>query len=409
MKHSSSRKIALVALAITIGFTMLLTPVPPTDAADHGDAPTANLDRSADIGDLYAFLDPNDNSRLVILGTAQGFINPGEAINFGAFDENVRYRFDLETTGDASEDLFFDVRFSKRTAAAAPQTATIITPFGDTFVAPTTPGSFAETPPVPVLTTDSATGVTFFAGLVDDPFFFDIPAFGRFIASVNAGAPNPALFSRGRDSFAGFNNLGIAMSFPISLLRLQPQPNNQGGTEIGLAFRTQRRTNQILGRDGQISGFGRFLNLDRFGIPAVNIVFIPFARKDEYNASSPLDDSRGKFANDIIASAVKLGTSAANIGVLASIAVVRGDFLRLRTSVANSGPGGGNSSGAGFPNGRRLQDDVIDIELSIITNGALTTGDSVNGNELAFRSSFPFFAPSHTPRPPGTTDDLTRH
>jgi len=388
---------------------MLLTPVPPTDAADHGDAPTANLDRSADIGDVYAFLDPNDNSRLVILGTAQGFINPGEAVNFGAFDENVRYRFDVETTGDAREDLYFDVRFSRRTAAAAPQTATIITPFGDTFTAPTTPGSFAETPPVPVVTTDSATGVTFFAGLVDDPFFFDIPAFGRFIASVNAGAPNPALFSRGRDSFAGFNNLGIAMSVPISLLRLQTQADNPGGAEIGLAFRTQRRINQVVGKDGQISGSGRFLNLDRFGIPAVNIVFIPFARKDEYNASSPLDDSRGQFANDIIATAVRLGTSAANIGVLASIAVVRGDFLRLRTTVANSGTGGGDSPGGGFPNGRRLRDDVIDIELSIITNGALTTGDSVNGNELAFRNSFPFFAPSHTPLAPGTTDDKTRH
>lgn len=410
MKCSTGRKIALVALAITIGLTMLLTPAPPTDAADHGDAPTANLDRNADIGDIYGFLDPNDNSRLIILGTAQGFINPGEAVNFGAFDENVRYRFDLETTGDAREDIFFDIRFSPRlTSGGAPQTATIIAPFGDVITGPTTPGSFAETPPAPVVTTDPGTGIAFFAGLVDDPFFFDIPAFGRFIASVNAGAPNAGVFSRGRDSFAGFNNLGIAISVPISYLRLQQQPNNQGGTEIGLAFRTQRRTNQMLGRDGKITGNGRFLNADRFGIPAVNIVFIPFPRKDEYNAASPLADSQGQFAADIVATATRLGTSASNIGVLASIAVARGDFLRLRTTVANTGPGGGNNAGAGFPNGRRLQDDVIDIEFSIITNGALTTGDSVNGNELTFRSTFPFFAPSHTPRAPGNTDDLTRH
>jgi hypothetical protein len=106
---------------------------------------------------------------------------------------------------------------------------------------------------------------------------------------------------------------------------------------------------------------------------------------------------------------MRLGTNAANINVLAGIAVVRGDLLRLSTTTANTAPRGGNNSGAGFPNGRRLSDDIIDIELNIITNGALTTGDNVNANERAFRNTFPFFAPSHTPLPPGTTDDATRH
>jgi Domain of unknown function (DUF4331) len=145
------------------------------------------------------------------------------------------------------------------------------------------------------------------------------------------------------------------------------------------------------------------------GNPAVNIVFIPFPRKDEYNVASPLADSQGQFASDIVASAMRLGTNSSNIDLLASLAVTRGDFLRLRTTMANSGPGGGDTVGTGFPNGRRLQDDVIDIELAVITNGALMTGDSVNGNELPYRNVFPFFAPSHTPALPGTTDDRTRH
>jgi len=93
-----------------------------------------------------------------------------------------------------------------------------------------------------------------------------------------------------------------------------------------------------------------------------------------------------------------------------TVEIVRRRFPEVRViEEENIGMGGGNNAGAGFPNGRRPQDDVIDIELSIITNGALTTGDSVNGNELPFRNSFPFFAPSHTPLPPGTTDDKTRH
>lgn len=395
--------IAPLALALTLMTGVMMTPAPVINAADHGDGPTANLDKSADIGDIYAFLDPNDNSRLILLGTLQGFINPGEAINFGAFDQNLRFRFDIETSGDAREDQFFDIRFTARaTAANQVQTATIICPFGEVFSGPSTPASFADTPPAPTITTDPVTGISFFAGIVDDPFFFDIPAFGRFVTSVLAGTPNVAALSRGRDSFAGFNNLGIALSIPVSYLRLRTN-------EIGLAFRTQRRLNQMVNKDGTVSGFGRFTNVDRMGNPAVNVALTPFPIKDQYNAASPLDDSQGRFAADIVGLLTRLGTNATNIGILASIAVARGDFLRLRVDTANTGTGGGNNAGAGFPNGRRLGDDVIDIELSIITNGGLTTGDSVNGNDMTFRNTFPFFGMSHAPLLPGTTDDRTRH
>ncbi|MEW6210202.1 MAG: DUF4331 family protein [Acidobacteriota bacterium] len=395
--------IAPLALALTLMMGVMMTPAPTTNAADHGDGPTANLDKSADIGDVYAFLDPNDNSRLILIGTLQGFINPGEAINFGAFDQNLRFRFDIETTGDAREDQFFDIRFTARTMAANQvQTATVICPFGEIFTAPTTPASFADTPPAPTITTDPVTGISFFAGPRDDPFFFDIPGFGRFVSSVLGGAPNPAALTRGRDSFAGFNNLCIALSVPVSYLRLRTN-------EIGVAFRTQRRLNQMVNKDGTVSGFGRFTNVDRMGNPAVNVALTPFPIKDQYNAASPLDDSRGRFAPSIIGVLTALGTNATNIGILASVAVVRGDFLRLRTDVANTGTGGGDSAGAGFPNGRRLRDDVIDIELSIITNGAITTGDNVNANDMTFINTFPFLAPSHVPLPPGTTDDRTRH
>ena len=61
--------------------------------------------------------------------------------------------------------------------------------------------------------------VDFFAGEVDDPFPFDIPGFARFVASVLGGAPDPTLLTRGRDTFAGYNTLAIALRFPVSLLR----------------------------------------------------------------------------------------------------------------------------------------------------------------------------------------------
>jgi hypothetical protein len=76
--------------------------------------------------------------------------------------------------------------------------------------------------------------------------------------------------------------------------------------------------------------------------------------------------------------------------------------------VANTGTGGGGNAGAGFPNGRRLQDDVIDTILFFVANQN-TLGDNVNSNDVTFRSSFPFLAPPQQPRAPGTIDDNTRN
>jgi hypothetical protein len=89
------------------------------------------------------------------------------------------------------------------------------------------------------------------------------------------------------------------------------------------------------------------------------------------------------------------------------VAVVRGDFLRLNLNQANSGPGGGNNTGAGFPNGRRLGDDTIDTILFFVANQN-PLGDNVNANDLPLRNLFPFFAPSQQPRDAGV-DDNTRN
>src|ERR1043165_2824430 len=161
-------KMAL-ALVLALAFTFMAIPMSNTQAADHGDAPLADEDRPADIDDVYAFLDPNDNSRLVVIATLYGFIVPGEAVNFSAFDPRVRYLFGLETTGDARTDQFIDIRFSPRTSTTTPQTATVILPYGQIITAPPTVPTLSSTPSAPTITTDGATGVSFFAGTADDP------------------------------------------------------------------------------------------------------------------------------------------------------------------------------------------------------------------------------------------------
>jgi len=406
MNPSTKKKFALVGLALLMSFTMILIPATTSNAADHGDAPLADEDRPADIDDVYTFLDPNDNSKFVIAFTVYGFIVPGEAVNFSAFDPRVRYLVGIETTGDARPDQFIDIQFSPRTSTTAPQMATVILPFGEVITAPTTVPTLADAPNPPVITTDPTTGVSFFAGETDDPFFFDIPAFNRFVASVLAGSPNPSFFQRGRDSFAGYNVQSVALSIPVSYLRLQSTSGNPGANSIGVNLQTQRAKRTTIQRDGSLSSSGPFMTIDRMGVPAINVALIPFARKDEYNASTTEDDANGKFADSIVGTLQALGTNSTNIGILASVAVTHGDFLRLNFSTANTGPGGGNNSGAGFPNGRRLADDVIDTILFFVANQT-PLGDNVNANDVPLRDTFPFFAPPQQPRASG--DDNTRN
>ena len=212
-------------LAVAMAAITFLAGLPPSMAADHGDAPFASVKRSGDLNDLYVFRDPNDNSRVAVILTLVGFTVPSEAVNFSVFDHELVFEFEFETTGNARPDRLIQVRFSrKRTSGATPQTATIILcrdqcsespPIGRRFRALTTSSNLGDTAPTPTIT-HGPRGIQFFAGSADDPFFFDIPGFNRFVASVLAGAANPALLQRGRDSFAGYNTLVIAFSFPVS-------------------------------------------------------------------------------------------------------------------------------------------------------------------------------------------------
>ena len=406
-----SYRCALGLLAATLAVPFLAT------AADHAEAPLVASDQGSDIADVYAFLDPNDNSKVILAFDVHGFIVPGENGNFGGFDSDVIFRFNIENTGDASPDKFILVSFDKQTSRSTPQTARVTIADRKNkrpieFSAPTTvSSSTSSSSPAPVVTTNAATGISFFAGITDDPFFFDIPAFNRFVGSVLGGAPDVSLLSRGRDTFAGYNVQMIALSVPATLLK------GSAGNVIGVSATTLRGRNTHRSDDGDRDDergrgdfdSGGYVSIDRMGVPTINTVVIPFARKNEYNRASTEDDAKGKFAADIIATLTAIGTDAAHIGILASVAVTKGDMLRLDTSKANAGAQGGDTAGAGFPNGRRPTDDVIDTVLFLATNEGLTTGDNVNSNDLTFRNEFPFFAPSHQPRDPGVIDDKTRN
>lgn len=399
------RRAALVVSGLAVIAPLL--PLPSVRASDHIDSPTITQDRGADLTDTYAFLDPNDNKQVILMMSTQGFIVSGEHFGMAIFDSNLRYRFEIENTGDAKPDAFVDIAYSKGLGRTMNQTATIEMPGDKRFTAPTTPSNQEYKAPNFVITTDPGTGAVFYGGVADDPFFLDDTGANRLVASsiMNPGKPNKKLLGErgGRDTYAGFNTLITAVRLPAAVLK-------GAGNVIGVNAVTQRRQTQQLGAGGVITGSGDWVTVDRDGVPLVNNGLIPPARKDEYNTASTEDDAKGVFQADIVKSLKGLGTDDAHIAMLAKVAVEKGDILRLDLTVPNRGRGGGSNKNGGFGKmgGRRLQDDVVDMTFTIINNGR-PLGDKVRANDKRFGNRFPFVAKPYQPFRRGSgADDGTR-
>jgi hypothetical protein len=384
-------------------------------ASDHADSPTVAGDQAADLADCYFFVDPTDPTKVVIINTVRGFIVPGEAVNFAIFDSTIRYRFQIENTGDAKPDGFIDVTFSEKDTAAG-QTATVVftgqafdgIKAKEKFTGTATPATLAGTVPADYFPAtpqqlknkkgESVGDLEFFAGETDDPFFFDIPGFARFRNKAIAGDPTAATeLSRGRDTFAGYNVMTIAFRLPIDMLK-NTKGKDPAELEFGLNVLAQRGNERV--SKGRKIASSAFKTVDREGLPAVNALLIPLARKNEYNGATTLDDAAGDFAEDIVASvkAINPAISDATIEALAGLAVTRGDILRLKPSVVPSV----------FPaSGRAPADDVVKTLLSVIAEAEID--DSVPQNEVPFATVFPYLGLPHQPRATGVLDDATRN
>ncbi|HEY2343544.1 MAG TPA: DUF4331 family protein [Chthoniobacteraceae bacterium] len=448
----------------------------PLRAADHGDAPALDQDQGADIADLFMFIDPNDSTQLVLVGTVHGFIVPGEAGSFAAFDSNVKFRFEIynnhvnvvdnsspprspnypivanalgnflqgtknkPTAAQTSAakhfvdtikpNLTIDVNFSPREvvqdstnpdpkinlAKPGPQDATITfggfkqfsklknhgvfktldgSKPGDPIINPivttvSTQAATANDQTVNTILTQDANGdvIKFFAGEAADPFFFDLTAFSNFIASCHSptGA-DPTVFNRGRNSFAGYNVLAIAIELPISLV------TGTNGSVVGADFLTQRHSLQDVTSNGTV-GMGGFKTVDRLGNPAVNVALIPFNDKDKYNGGTPHGDALLGFAGDMLTTIQDLGlgtlSNASAVDTLVYLVFDYGDILKLNPSAGN----------AGYPNGRRLDDDTITTILSVLAGGTVNQGAT---QTVPPENAFPFVALPYQPQPHGTT------
>jgi hypothetical protein len=179
-------------------------------AADHIDAPAVQGGTS-DITDFYSFQGAN-TSNLVFVANVKGLLSPTATAD-AAFDENVMIEFNIDNNDDKIEDLVIQ---------AIPRDG-IMYFFGP--VAPGTPGTSSVVKKAAALGSvaitnygqsaivETTSGVSFFAGPRDDPFFFDFGQYTAILAGDAPGFNNP-----GTDTFSGSNVMSIAVELPKSML-----------------------------------------------------------------------------------------------------------------------------------------------------------------------------------------------
>ena len=192
---------------------------------------------------------------------------------------------------------------------------------------------------------------------------------------------------------------------------------------VGVWSTTERRSDSVRrGKRGHRRD--KWVQVSRLGNPLINEVMIPLGKKDKFNRTSPANDEAnfGKFALNpeparILNALFGLGVQETNRTdiVQALLTGVPGltqigknpaaaDTLKLNLGVAPSAKPNrfGVLAGdvAGFPNGRRLADDAVDIELRVIAGALLSPpkniplGDGVDQNDAPFRAQFPYVSPA---------------
>ncbi len=320
--------------------------------SDHLDAPgltSPGADHELDITDLYAFQKPDDEAdqeggkSILILN-----VNPLTLAT--EFENDAMYQLNVDTDGDALADRRFDITFSPKTAAGQTASVDLVVGSTRTTIVSGAPVSFGSNAIVTV-----RGPYKFFAGLRSDPFFFDL-----------LGFLNSLQFT-GSDFFLDKNVFGIVLEVPNKALATNPT--------IGVWART-------------VKPLSAPVQIDRAGRPAINTVFNHGQSKNIFNQIDPSADRATlngdtppvSFEDSFIATLEHFGHPAAEAKTIAEILLP--DILTYNYS-----------SSAGFLNGRKLTDDVIDIELALVSNGAVTT-DMV-GPHTDYLPRFPYLGNPH--------------
>ena len=278
----------------------------------------------------------------------------------------------------------------------------------------------------------STNGIRLFAGQRDDGFFIDLGGVFDVLNTRNSLVMTPAQDAANAnaapDALSGFNVNAIALEIPIAQLTQtgQIEPPGSPAATIGV-WATTSRPRITVRRDRQPNvNFEPWVQVSRLGLPLINETVIPLGAKDYFNRTPPRDDSQflpfvrdpfiarlinavtdGAVAipapprNDLVTSFFSYSPPVAPPGTPPGPAA---DLLRLNTGVPPTPAGSTSRLGllggdpAGFPNGRRISDDVTDIALRLAAGTTLPLGDGVNVNDIPLPLTFPYLASPHSGR-----------
>jgi hypothetical protein len=436
--------LAAGALAVTLGF-----------GSSHREAPLSSLDPTGDDTDLYAFSAPDAPGSLTLVANWIPFEDPAGGPNFYRFDDRAAYYLNIDNTGDGQADVRY--RFKFRTRVRNPNSFLYalpgVTGIGDpklnvvqTYsvtreryrdgrevssrqIASGLPVAPNNVGPKTIPNYDAVAaqairnlpgGGKVFAGQADDPFFVDLgTAFDAI--NIRSGTGNAG---GGKDDLAGYNVHSVVLQVPEAQVTRDARPvaaANAANAVVGAWASTERETVSVTGRGDQRRSRTEEVQVSRLGNPLVNEVVIPLGQKDKFNATEPKDDLKNFGRYVLSPELAKVMNTLFNINapttnrtdiVQALLTGIPGltqiragapptDTLKINLGTApNPSPkrfGVLAGDTQGFPNGRRLADDVTDIELRVIAGflkgNKVPLGDGVDQNDKPFRAAFPYVAP----------------
>ncbi len=448
--HSRKRSAiaALAASAVAFGGSAALLTTSTGVASSHREAPLIINDPLLDNTDVYAFVSPDKPDTVTLISNWLPFQEPAGGPNFYPFAEDARYNIKIDNDGDAKadrtyrwtfknvdkrgtktflfnngpvtsfddENLLFKQTYTLKQIDAEGNATTLVedAPTAPSHVGNASMPNYAELRAEAVV--DVEGGARSFAGQADDPFFAELRIFDLLYGGD--------LSETGSDTLTGFNINSIALQVPVKDL------TKDGDPVIGVWSTTERPSMRVQTADGKVKTEGEYVQVSRLGNPLVNEVVIPAGLKDAFNALEPHNDASVQPAVDrvldpevpkLIENIYGIPAPEAPRKDLFSIFLtgVKGlnmpegkvqpaELLRLNTSIEPADEpsrlGVLGKDTAGFPNGRRLADDVVDIELQALEGAVrtgkivepLAAGDRVNTNDKAFGSSFPYVALPHS-------------
>src|SRR6266566_9620600 len=424
----------LLAAGAVAVFALVRGPAPQaSQASSHREAPLISDDPTADNTDLYAFRSPDKPDTVTIISNWIPGEDPAAGPNWYTFSPSARYDIYADMNGDGKPDITWRFQFKNGAPVAFLQntqqsyTVTKIVKGKSSVVGSgllTPPDNIGprSTPNYHALATAGIhqlnDGSTVFAGQRDDAFFGDIgAAFDLVAIRKGTGASGG-----GKDFFAGYAVHTVSLQVPLSQL------DNGSSHIVGVWSATERpvvkvtlakwRGRKVLQKDAE------WQQVSRLGNPLINELLIPTQLKDKWNASDPAKDKQfeqyysspilAKLLNQLypqfgpfqennrtdLVSVLLTGLKQPNLNFTGE---TRADEIRLNLTIAPTAPvGQGNRLGvlggdlAGWPNGRRLEDDVIDIAERAVGGAlighSLPLGDGVDANDVPYMTSFPYQA-----------------